>query len=187
MNGEHGSLIQAPQTRFETLPQAVQDVRIIPLTRGQVALVDEQDWLLLSSHKWHALKIGNVFYAARSVRDENGKRCFLYMHREILGAGKEAFVDHIDGNGLNNRRTNLRLATKQQNSFNQRPRSSSKSGYKGVHWHKGARKWRAQITTGGVCRHLGYFDCIESAARAYDDAAQQLHGDFARSNLEGKS
>jgi len=102
------------------------------------------------------------------------------MHREIIDAPSEMKVDHIDNNGLNNRRSNLRLATVTQNNANTGLRRNNKSGHKGVFWNRQMKKWQAQIRFENKCFHLGYFTDVGLAAEAYADAAQRLFGEFSR-------
>lgn len=92
-------------------------------------------------------------------------------------------VDHINGNGLDCRRGNLRLCTKSENQRNRRPNQNGTSGYKGVGWYKKYNCWRVRIQVNGKKQHIGYFDNEIDAATAYDNAAKQLHGEFARLNL----
>lgn len=159
---------------------------IIPLTRGLVTVIDKQD-ADLGAVLWMAQSGGRGrLYAARWVRNGGGWT-LEYMHRIILARklarplrrGEQ--VDHINGNPLDNRRANLRLATNTQNQRNSRARSAS--GYKGVTWHKRDCKWQAQIQHNGQLRHLGYFNSRIEAARAYDDAARQLFGPYAALNF----
>jgi len=107
------------------------------------------------------------------------------MHRRILGLkpndGK--FTDHIDMNGLNNQRKNLRVATKGQNEANQIKYRNNTSGFKGVSWHKGTEKWEAKIMVNSQSKYLGLFNSRIDAAHAYNDAAIKYHGDFARLNI----
>jgi hypothetical protein len=150
----------------------------IPLTRGLVATVDDQD-AHLASFVWHAAKCNGKFYAARRVY----KGPYLYLHRVVLGVPAGVEVDHVDGNGLNCRRGNLRPATRQEQNRNRRTTKRSKSGFKGVFYQAGlTRPWRAQITVDGRTRSLGCFGSPEAAALAYNEAARELHGEFAKLN-----
>jgi len=162
------------------LPRLWEDVRMmmwIPLTQGKTAIVDEQDYARLSKHKWHALKRGGLWHAVR----QKG----IYMHRVILDAQKGQEVDHIDGDGLNNTRSNLRFVSRQQNMMNSRKKSAlASSKFKGVWWDRNLRKWRAGINLDGDCVHIGLFDSEEDAARAYDRRAREAFGPFAHLNLE---
>ena len=157
----------------------------IKLTQNQFALVDDCDYEYLNQWKWYALRYGNIFYAVRNSRkDECKKPKRIYMHRVILQQIEMEFqeVDHIDMNGLNNCRSNLRTATHQENAFNQNKYKNNTSGAKGVCWDKQAQKWQAHIRVNGKRIHLGLFDDIDDAARAYNEAAKKHFGKFARLN-----
>jgi AP2 domain/HNH endonuclease len=152
----------------------------IPLTQGKYALVDLADFDELSKSKWHFNAQG---YAARNVVKSDGKRAPVTMHRMILDAQKGIHVDHINGNRLDNRRVNLRLCTSGENLMNtngQTRRVYSK--FKGVTWDKNRKKWIAQIQAYGEHKMLGRFGSEEQAAAAYDNAAKNMHGAFARIN-----
>jgi len=151
----------------------------IPLTQGQVALVDEADYeALVAAGKWQALPAPNTFYAFRKSSRRDGKRLGVYMHTLLTGW---PYVDHIDGNGLDNRRQNLRAATHSKNMMNRGPQSNNTSGFKGV--CRNRLKWRAQIGLDGRHIHLGTFATPQEAAHAYDAAAVELFGEYARPNF----
>lgn len=156
----------------------------IPLSQGKVALVDDEDFDRLNQFKWYAIKPHRIFYAVRHKQREDGERRLVYMHREVLSVLPSMEVDHKDGDGLNNTRDNLRPATEHQNQCNRTATRKNASGYKGVTWHKGNRKWRAQIVVNGKAKHLANCVTAEDAARAYDAAARELHGEFAKVNFE---
>lgn len=152
--------------------------RLIPLTQGQNAIVDTEDFDRLSKFNWHArwyakAKAG-TFYAARWG---NGKT--IFMHQEILG---HKHTDHRKQNTLDNRKKNLRECTIQQNNCNQRIRKDNVSGFKGVFKAKRKKRWECGIRVNGKRKHLGYFDTKEDAAKAYDRAALEYFGEFAHLN-----
>lgn len=157
----------------------------IQLTRGKVALVDDADYEALNQYKWcvaHGQTGG--FYAVRAglARDGQRKRTIL-MHRQIVGAAAGVDVDHANGNTLDNRRRNLREATRSQNCANRHKRPASSSKYRGVHWKKANGKWAAQIKVNGHIRHLGLFADEQEAARTYDAAARAVFGEYANPNF----
>ena len=161
----------------------------IKLTQNQFALVDDCEYEYLNQWKWCARRNGNTFYAVRNSRKtECEKRKLILMHQVILQRMGIEFeqVDHIDGNGLNNCRSNLRAATKQENGCNRNKQKNNTSGRKGVGWNKQHQKWQAQIQVNGKQIHLGYFDDIEDAVRAYNQAAKKHFGKFARLNIIGE-
>lgn len=152
------------------------EIRFIPLTKNKVAIVDAADYQWLSKYKWNAAERSTTFYACRN----NGTS--VYMHRQITKDPKGLVVDHIDGNGLNNRGSNLRLCTVSENLRNRQPtRAGSK--YKGVSFRKQRNKWRAEITLNGRHYHIGLFDNETDAAKAYDRKAAELFGEFAYLNF----
>lgn len=150
----------------------------IPLTQGLVALVDEEDYDIVRVHKWLAHRDGRTFYAERAVAREGGRQRTVRLHTFLTGW---PLVDHRNGDGLDNRRANLRPATKSQNSANRPIGRNNSSGFKGVDRNKG--QWRAQIRVSGTKFHLGYFDSAEAAAGAYDLAAVEAFGEFATLNF----
>ena len=152
----------------------------IPLTQGQIALIDDEDFARISKHKWCASRTRyNTFQA---VRGKLGKT--ILMHRQIMKAPIGLVVDHINHNQLDNRRVNLRLATISQNCMNQRPQKKLLSScFKGVYRHKIYKTWTAYITKDGKRIYIGAFGSEIEAAKAYDKAAKELFGEFAHLNL----
>ena len=154
----------------------------IPLTRGQVALIDDEDYELVSKYSWWAWWNKNTksFYACSTIWLGEKKKQNIYMHRLIMRADKFTHVDHIDHATLDNRKRQLRLATPSQNQWNRGPTSKNTSGYKGVSWDKANKKWIAFISCGGKRKNLGRRSDIHDAYHLYCEAALQLHGEFAR-------
>lgn len=156
----------------------VGDIAIVPLTRGFNAIIDACDVGLVEGRLWSALVSSrrNAVYACRMV--DNG--AMLLMHRVIIGAIKGDEVDHRDGDGLHNRRDNLRLCTRRQNTHNSPVRKDNRSGMKGAIWDGRSGKWRAEITINGRHIYLGLFSTPEEAHQAYAAAAILHFGEFAR-------
>lgn len=160
-------------------------MREIGLNQGRIALVDDDDYARLAEHRWFVLQRsrGGTEYAIR-FEMRKGIRKSIWMHRVLLAVRDGLYVDHINGNGLDNRRANLRLATISQNGANRFAQSNNTSGFKGVFYNTGrGRSWFAQIKIQGRARRLGCFDDREAAARAYDQAAFRAFGEFARLNF----
>jgi hypothetical protein len=152
---------------------------LMQITKGQFAIVDDVDFQLVSGIGWSAQrsKHSNTYYARGRYK---GK--LVLMHRLILGFPPSK-IDHRNGNGLDNRRENLRRATHSQNVRNGMKRSCNTSGYIGVHFHKANRKWVAYVGLRYHVNYLGSFNTAEEAARARDEAAKKLHGEFAKLNF----
>ena len=154
----------------------------IPLTQGKVAIVDDADFLWLNEHKWHVTIHSSRCYAVRHAKD-NGRRSKVYMHRVILDPLFNKDTDHINGDGLDNRRRNLRACTRSQNQMNKRKGPGCSSKYKGVNWDKRHHKWQVQIGRRDERQHLGYFDDEREAAGTYNVEARELFGKFAKVNI----
>lgn len=159
------------------------------LTQGKFAIVDESDLPDIMLFRWITQKKelpgGDAFYVIANAGHSRSTRSRIHLHRFLMRASESHLVDHWDGDPLNNRRHNLRIATKSQNGANQKLRQSSTSGYKGVYLVPSMPGyWRA------MCRkqHVGIYPSPEEAARAYDDAARAAFGEFARVNfpMEGE-
>lgn len=154
----------------------------IPLTQNQFAIVDDRDFEKLSKFRWNACRDGNTFYARR-LKGKYPKRTNVHMHREIMRCPKGKGIDHINGNGLDNRRENLRVSTSLGNARNHKVRKDNPSGFTGVSFFGKLKKWKAYIHTNKKQIHLGYFDTARDAAIAYDQAAGKIFGRFARLNF----
>jgi len=156
-------------------------MKLIQLSQGKFAMVDDEDYERVSQFKWHANKDLKTFYARRQIRDHGLKRQrHESMHRFILGFDPDKeIIDHVDGDGLNNQRYNLRFATKAENCRNARPAAGKYSKYKGVWFNKLEGKYMAGIMVNRKAISLGYFSNEVDAAMAYNNAAIIYHGEFA--------
>jgi hypothetical protein len=154
------------------------NVAYVPLTKGYEAIIDADDVPLVEGWSWSARIKANTVYACRS--GQRPSKAYILLHRSILGLPVGVICDHRDGNGLNNRRKNLRIASTAENTRNQRRASHNTSGVKGVSLDATSGKWRAMIRAGGKQKNLGRFFTLEAAARAYAKASAELHGEFGR-------
>ena len=162
----------------------------IPLTQGKVALVDDEDYAALNAFKWSAYRGGRTWYAVRAIRRPGGGQTTESLHRVVLARKlnrdltKKEYCDHVDGDGLDDRRENLRSVTWDQNMRNcWRRKADATSQYMGVSWHKARGKWRARIRVPGKVVFLGYHATDIDAAmvrEAYIGAHPEL---CARSNF----
>jgi hypothetical protein len=155
-------------------------MRKIRLSNGMYAKVDDDDYEALKQIRWYSRRHRTTgkWYAT-----SHGKGRSIQMHRLILDAPKEMQVDHINGNGLDNRRSNLRLATSTENARNRDKFKNNTTGYKGVSRQKGRKKFRAQIYANGKAIYLGWYDTAREAALAYDRAVRKYHGEFGCTNF----
>jgi hypothetical protein len=161
-----------------------QPYRKIRLTEGKFTLVDQNDFYRLNIFQWFAEGKGDRLYAMRPLLSRDKPSRMVRMHRDITNAPPGILVDHKNGNGLDNRRDNLRLATHTQNMQNRRKLKNTSSKFIGVHFDKHSAQWRARITYKAKKLHLGRFDNEIAAAKAYDAVARKYHGEFARLNFE---
>jgi len=139
---------------------------------NNILILDDEDKHLLN-RKWYQCADGRI------AKAEGGR-----IHRFIIDCPDGHVVDHINGNTLDNRKSNLRICKQTENTYNGRKRVVGTSKYKGVHFDKGTKKWRARITPGGKSIHLGLYETQEEAAIAYDNAAIKYYGEFACLNKE---
>ena len=147
---------------------------LIPLTQGKVAVIDDEDFEWLSQWKWFANKGG---YAVRSVKNPGGT---ILMHRELMKAGKGESVDHINGNPVDNRKSNLRLCNQSQNGANSKISKNNTSGVPGVSWEKRFKVWRVYIMVNRRQLFIGHFGDLKSATQARNKRAREVFGEFAR-------
>lgn len=157
----------------------------VPLTQGYEAIIDADDVHLVEKWNWAAQvtrkrngEIGNIYAFRKSKIMNAAKR--IYMHRVVFNAPIGMEVDHINGYGLDNRKSNLRSATRAQNAKNQGLSIANTSGIKGVYWHKPSKKWRAIIRSNGKQITIGNYPSLEGAREAYRSASLRLHGEFGR-------
>jgi hypothetical protein len=160
--------------------------RKVPLTQGKFAIVDIDDFYKVIIYKWHTRHSAQTFYATCTI-GYGRNRINLHMHRLIMNAPDDMFVDHINGNGWDNRKANLRLATSAQNNYNRRLTSNRTSKYKGVDYRPAKKAYRARITVDKRKIFLGHFKSEIEAACEYDKAAKKYHGEFAALNFPKKS
>ena len=156
-------------------------MKTITLTQGKKAVVDDEDFIWLSSWKWFAIRDVDRFYAAR-----NSKKRLVRMHRSLMNPTYSMDVDHINGNGLDNRRENLRVCSRRENARNSRKRCKGSSMFKGVCLDRQYGTWRASVRFNRKLINIGRFRNEEEAARAYDNAAEQYFGVFAHVNFPKK-
>ena len=158
----------------------------IKLTQGQFALIDNEDFERVSKYKWHAdyNKTTKSYYAKTTPYIGHNKSKNIRMHRFIMNVPRVLQVDHINKNTLDNRKSNLRFCTREQNMWNSKSRSGT-SKYKGVSFDKQKKKWMARISSNRKIMHIGYYISQKDAAIAYNKKAKKIHGDFAFLNLIG--
>jgi len=177
-------------------------MKTIPLTRGKAALIDDEDYERVNQYKWTAKprtrrgitygwvarrnqwfgdpNVQTVMKSSKGDRIVNGYYKNLHLHRFIMNAPEGMVVDHIDGNGLNNQKSNLRICTHSQNAMNSRTRSSNSTGVRGVSFDSQTGKWRATITHKGKMKNLGRYKELEEAIGIRKEAEKEIFGDFAK-------
>lgn len=153
----------------------------IPLTQGQVAIVDESDYAWLSQWKWHAHwnPCTKSFYAQRKGVKISGKQPIIWMHKQVLGIGKGTKGDHRNRITLDNRRHNLRAATSSQNCMNRSLRRDNTSGFPGVSWHPPMEKWKVYAQVDGKQKTIGYRKDFLDAVALRKSVIEVVYGEFA--------
>ena len=157
-------------------------MKTIPLTQGYLTKVDDEDYIKFASVRWYALVARSGVRAVRDVRI-NGERRHLHLSREILNAPRGRYVDHINGDTLDNRKQNLRFCTASQNQWNRQLGKNNISGFKGVFLDKRDDRWYPAITVNKKRISLGGFLNKKDAIKAYDKAAKHYFGEFAKLNI----
>lgn len=152
------------------------DVAYVPLTKGYEAVIDAVDAAAVGQHNWCAEVRAHAVYAVRSISGES----IIRMHRWLMKTPTGLVTDHINGDGLNNRRANLRVATHSQNLHNQRTNSHNARGLKGAFYRPREKRWQSHIRVAGKTHYLGFFKTPEAAHQAYCEASALFHGAFSR-------
>jgi len=152
----------------------------IQLSQGKVALVDDEDFERVNQYKWYATKSYNTYYAVRNIAVCKNKQTIQTMHYFIMG---EKWIDHIEHNGLDNQKHNLRPCTNHQNTMNRKLNINASSKYKGVTLYRDNKRWKSQIQFKYKKLNLGLFISEIYAAKAYDEKAKELFGEFANLNF----
>lgn len=156
-------------------------MELVILSKGFKTIIDKEDYKFVNSFKWYACQKDNRYYASRTVRYGNrkdNKKHHLFLHRILLNAPEGIFVDHINGNSLDNRKNNLRLCSNKENSRNRK----IKNKYKGIKKNLNCKTWSARITVDQIELYLGCFKNDIDAAMAYNEAAIKYFGKFAKLN-----
>lgn len=160
-------------------------MKLIPLSKGQHAIVDDEDYDAMNSVKWYTYECFYTFYAMRTVRMGGGKKKSFHMHRMINKTPDGMLTDHINGNGLDNRKENLRSVSHKENMVNCARNTPKRPKYRGISWHKSNYKWYAQITIDSKNIYIGSFHNQEEAASAYNEFREKVRaGEIIRRDNE---
>lgn len=155
----------------------------IPLDKGHILFIDNEDYEEVSKLIWKVAKRLHTFYAISDIRKKGHARKVILLHRLIMKAPKGTLIDHINGNGLDNRKSNLRYANKSKNAMNMSKHTPHSSPYKGVSYDKDRKKFRCNIGINGKQYFVGRFDNELEAAKAYNKKALTIYGEYARLNV----
>lgn len=154
-------------------------IAYVTLTKGHTAVIDAADADFVGIFNWWAQEMPHAVYAARTTPRGEGKKK-IFLHRYLMRPPEGMDVDHIDGDGMNNRRSNLRVATRHENACNQKIRAANTSGFKGVSFEKFTGRWAASICSNNKYKRIGRFDTVDEAGAAYAEWSRSLHGRFGR-------
>jgi hypothetical protein len=168
---------------MEAAPYLIK-MKTIELNQNKIVMIDDEDYDFLMQWRWftYTPNKGKSWYVVRHPEIRPGNK--IVMHREIMKAPEHLHVDHIDHNGLNNQKINLRLCTNAENSRNKSLHRKCSSTYRGVSWHKGCKRWVAQMMFSYKKIHLGCFKSEIEAAKCYDENAKKHFGEFANLNFK---
>jgi beta-glucosidase/6-phospho-beta-glucosidase/beta-galactosidase len=159
-------------------PRRLKIMKLIKLTKDKYSIIDDEDYETISKNKWSAYKGHNTYYACRTIKKDK-KKTSVQMHRTILKLTDPSLVvDHVNGNGLDNRKENLRICTDSQNLMNRSKPKNNTSGYKGVSYSKSKKKYTAQIGINWKVYNLGFYDTAEEASKVYQERAKKEFGKF---------
>lgn len=175
---------EAADTCSKNTIKVVGDIAMIELSSGDVAIIDADKIDLISTKKWYRLQGSNTKYAVSNERGQGGKVTMFYLHRVLMDCPSNMVVDHINGDGLDNRSCNLRLATRSQNNMNRRVGLGGKTGIRGVLYSEERKVYYARIKVKGKNIYLGTFVTAEEAAKAYADASAKYHGEYGRTHFD---
>jgi hypothetical protein len=156
-------------------------VKEIKLTKGKFAIVDDEDYDELMKYKWYAIKGSTIYFYARRTPFKDGQHK-ISMHRQILNF-PDKIIDHVNRNGLDNRKSNLRLCSKSENRINCKKHKNNTSGFRGVSWHPLIKKWQVRIQHNNISVHIGYFSEKIQGAKSYDKKAIEFFGKFVVLNF----
>ncbi len=156
--------------------------RYIPLTQDKYTIVDKEDYKLVKEYSWFALKSRGTFYACRNITNDYGFQLTTSLHNILCTPPEGLQIDHIDGDGLNNRQNNLRIVTYSQNCMNRRKSIGKSSKYKGVSYRKDRSSWISYIRVNSTLIYIGYFHSEVDAAKAYNRVAAIHFGEYAYLN-----
>lgn len=179
----HFAYAEATHLKPNTIVSETENTITLQLSKGQTTIIDKKTYWMVKPYKWYTSPTHKGYYASSVIYTREAGRKKIYLHSHLLRIDSASQVDHINGNKLDNRLSNLRVCNTTQNSQNKTKTVKNTSGYKGVSWNDDKKKWNASIRVNGKTICLGNFGSKSAAARAYDTAARKYFGEFARLNF----